>query len=236
TWEAPWSCRRSSSRRLPLPATCTAGSRRGSPPATATCSAITGRGSTWWSGRPWPADGASSSPATTSSSFRCCAGRYSLSWMRRRRRTFVPLLGCLLAAAGCVTRTTRAGRAAAPAATAVGTPDRIDRLVRQALALDAAGDRTADTLYAPEAQVVANARARFAAPRFAGVGSGGKITVAAATVTLEGRFAWAMVDYRWTSSQQNVAEAGRATFICEEKPKGWKIVHVHSSQLLPWDR
>jgi len=45
-----------------------------------------------------------------------------------------------------------------------------------------------------------------------------------------------MVDYRWTSSQQNVAEAGRATFICEEKPKGWKIVHVHSSQVLPWDR
>jgi len=83
---------------------------------------------------------------------------------------------------------------------------------------------------------VANARVRFAAPRFAGVGHGGRITVAAATVTLEGRFAWVMVDYRWTSSQQNVAEAGRATFICEEKPKGWKIVHVHSSQLLPWDR
>ena len=109
-------------------------------------------------------------------------------------------------------------------------------IARQALALDAAGDRAADTLYAPDALVVANARVRFAAPRFAGVGHGGRITVAAATVTLEGRFAWVMVDYRWTSSQQNVAEAGRATFICEEKPKGWKIVHVHSSQLLPWDR
>ena len=154
--------------------------------------------------------------------------------MRRRRRTFVPLLGCLLAAAGCVTRTTRAGRVAAPAATAVGTPDRIDRLVRQALVLDAAGDRTADTLYAPEALVVANARARFAAPRFAGVGSGGKITVAAATVTLEGRFAWAMVDYRWVNLPQ--AEAGRATFICEQKAGAWKIIHAHSSQLLPWDR
>ena len=27
-----------------------------------------------------------------------------------------------------------------------------------------------------------------------------------------------------------------ATFICEQKPRGWRIVHVHSSQLLPWDR
>src|SRR5437870_2636732 len=91
-------------------------------------------------------------------------------------------------------------------------------IARQALALDAAGDRAADTLYAPDALVVANARVRFTAPRFAGVGHGGRITVAAATVTLEGRFAWVMVDYRWTSSQQNVAEAGRATFICEAKP------------------
>ena len=52
--------------------------------------------------------------------------------------------------------------------------------------------------------------------------------MAAATVTLEGRFAWAMVDYRWVNLPQNQAEAGRATFICEEKPGGWRIIHVHS--------
>ena len=143
------------------------------------------------------------------------------------------LLWCLLAATACVTRTTRPGRTATPAA---GTPDRVDALVRQALTLDGASDRAADTLYAPEAVVVANARVRFATPRFAGVGYGGRITVAAATVTLQGRLAWAMVDYRWLNPTQNQAEAGRATFICEEKPAGWKIVHAHSSQLLPWDR
>ena len=137
--------------------------------------------------------------------------------------------------AACVTHTRRVGVPGAQAV-AAGLPDQMQAIARQALALDAAGERTADTLYAPDALVVANARVRFAAPRFAGVGHGGRITVAGATVTLEGRFAWVMVDYRWTSSQQNVAEAGRATFICEEKPKGWKIVHVHSSQLLPWDR
>ena len=144
------------------------------------------------------------------------------------------LLWCALAAAACVTQTTRPGRTPVPAA--AGTPDRIDALVRQALTLDGASDRAADTLYAPEAVVVANARVRFATPRFAGVGYGGRITVAAATVTLQGRLAWAMVDYRWLNPTQNQAEAGRATFICEEKPGGWKIVHAHSSQLLPWDR
>jgi len=120
--------------------------------------------------------------------------------------------------------------------TAVGTPDRIDAIVRQALALDAAADRAADTLYAPDALVVANARARLVAPRFAGVGYGGRVTVVAVTVTLEGRFAWVLLDYRWYNLAQNQAEAGRATFVCAQTAAGWKIVHAHSSQLLPWDR
>jgi ketosteroid isomerase-like protein len=45
-----------------------------------------------------------------------------------------------------------------------------------------------------------------------------------------------LVDYRWINSERNQAETGRATFVCEQKPKGWRIVHVHSSQILPWDR
>ena len=83
---------------------------------------------------------------------------------------------------------------------------------------------------------MANGRVRLAAPRFAGIGYGGRITVATATTTLEGRFAWVMLDYRWINSQQNQAEAGRATLVCAEQSGGWKIVHAHSSQLLPWDR
>jgi hypothetical protein len=131
-----------------------------------------------------------------------------------------------------------------PAVTpAAGTPDDIQALVRQALLLDAAGDRAADTLYSADAIVVGNARVRLAAPRFAGVSYGGRITIAAATVTVEGRFAWVMVDYRWVSGGTTAAraEAGRATFICERRlgetaGSSWKIVHAHSSQLLPWDR
>src|SRR5439155_6819445 len=38
------------------------------------------------------------------------------------------------------------------------------------------------------------ALARLATSRFAGIGYGGRVTVAAAQVTLEGRFAWVLVD------------------------------------------
>jgi len=120
--------------------------------------------------------------------------------------------------------------------TALGTTGQIDELARLALTLDAAGDRAADTLYASDALVVANARIRVSTPRFAGISYGGRVTIATASVTLEGPFAWVMVDYRWFNLQQNQAESGRATFICQNRGAGWKIVHVHSSQLLPWDR
>ena len=145
------------------------------------------------------------------------------------------LLVAVVLAAGCVTRTRRLAPAGGTV-TALGTTDLVEGMARQALILDAAGARAADTLYAPDALVVANARVRLAAPRFAGVAYGGRVTVAAAAATLEGRFAWVVVDYRWISSQGNQAEAGRATFLCEQRATGWRIVHVHSSQLLPWDR
>jgi hypothetical protein len=145
------------------------------------------------------------------------------------------LLVAGLLAAGCVSRTRRLTPTGG-GVTALGTPELVQDMARQALILDAAGARAADTLYAPEALVVANARVRFAAPRFAGVGYGGRITIAGAAATLEGRFAWVVVDYRWVNAQGNQAEAGRATFLCEQRSNGWRIVHVHSSQLLPWDR
>lgn len=132
----------------------------------------------------------------------------------------------------CVSRT----RTATPRqAAAVGTPDEVQTLVRLALALDASGDRGADTLYTQDALVVGNARVRLAAPRFAGVSLGGQVTVTAATVTLEGRFAWVLVDYRWVNQADRRADAGRATLICERRGSSWKIVHAHSSQPLPWE-
>jgi len=82
---------------------------------------------------------------------------------------------------------------------------------------------------------VGNARMRLAAPRFAGIGSGGRVTITAANATVSGGLAWVLVDYRWISSTEQRAEVGRATVICERRGSGWKIVHAHSSQPLPWD-
>jgi ketosteroid isomerase-like protein len=45
-----------------------------------------------------------------------------------------------------------------------------------------------------------------------------------------------MVDYRWLNVETRQAEAGRATLVLEQRPGAWRIVHAHSSQLLPWDR
>jgi SnoaL-like protein len=141
-----------------------------------------------------------------------------------------------LAMAGCATsRQTVPPRLGSAQPATIRVTEGVQDLVQRAIVLDAAGDAAADSLYAPEAMVVANARVRLGVPRFAGVGYGGKVTIAAATVTLEGRFAWVLVDYRWANQERNQAEAGRATFVCEAGPNGWKIVHVHSSQLLPWD-
>ena len=117
-----------------------------------------------------------------------------------------------------------------------GTTVEVDALVRAALTLDAAAARAADTLYGPEAVVLANARQRFAAPRFAGVSYGGRVTLGSASVTVEGRWAWAVIEYRWIGSQRSQVEVGRATIVCARQPGGWRIVHVHSSQPLPWDR
>jgi len=140
------------------------------------------------------------------------------------------LFGVMVLAA-CVSRTvTPRGAEAAP------TPDQIEALARLAVSLDDKGDASADSLFAPDAVVVANARVRSGAPRLAGVSSGGRVTVTAATVTLEGRFAWVLLDYRWINAAQRLAEAGRATFVFERRERGWKIVHLHSSQELPWER
>src|SRR2546427_12972302 len=97
--------------------------------------------------------------------------------------------------AACVTHTRRVGVPGAQPV-AAGLPDQMQAIARPALALHAAGDRAADTLYAPDALVVANARVRFAAPRVAGGGYGGRRTAPAAAVGPAGRRVWGVVDYR----------------------------------------
>ena len=150
------------------------------------------------------------------------------------RRVAAGLLAVALAA--CTTRTVKQSSELRTTAVGAGTDD-VQNVVRLALTLDAAADRKADTLYAPDAVVVGNARMRLAAPRFAGVGGAGtgRVTISAANATVSGGSAWVLVDYRWISSTEQRAEVGRATVICERRGSSWKIVHAHSSQPLPWD-
>src|SRR2546430_7052943 len=132
-----------------------------------------------------------------------------------------PRRALLLAAAlgaACVTRTRRLAPSGATAA-AVGTPDMVQEMARQALLLDAKGDRAADTLYAPEALAVANARVRLGTPRFAGIGYGGPGTGAAAGATPGGRFPCVLAGYRWTNASRVQAEPVRRSSRCRAIPK-----------------
>lgn len=138
----------------------------------------------------------------------------------------------VLAAGACVTRTSPARVAVAGAATASA----VDAVVRAALEADAAGAPGADTLYTVDATVVANARMRLRPPRLAGVSYGGRIVVAASNTITEGRFAFVSLDYRWVNVEADNTTAGRATFVCRLEEGRWKILHVHSSQPLPWER
>ena len=152
--------------------------------------------------------------------------------MRLRTRAVI----VMVLISGCVTRTVKQGQPVEVAGN--GRPGDAEAVVRLAIALDATGDRSADTLYTPEAIVIRNARGRLAAPRFAGITSttgAGRVTITAATANVEGRFAWVLVDYSWLNPTERGEEAGRATFICERRGENWKIAHAHSSQPLPWE-
>lgn len=142
-------------------------------------------------------------------------------------------LAAVLVLTACMSRTVRPREIT----TTGGGTDEVQALVRLALTLDAAGDARADTLYTSDALVVTNSRVRLAAPRFAGIHSAGagRVTITAANATVEGRLAWVLVDYGWVNPAERRAEVGRATFICERRGDGWKIVHAHSSQPLPWE-
>lgn len=137
-----------------------------------------------------------------------------------------------LALSACVTQRTST---IVPALSGPGTSDAVEEVVRTALRADAAGDPSADTLYTPGALIIANARVRLRTPRLAGVGYGGRISIASVSATMEGRLAWVLLDYRWVNVEANNTATGRATVVCQLVEGRWRIVHLHSSQPLPWE-
>lgn len=89
----------------------------------------------------------------------------------------------------------------------------------------------ADSLYSPSSTVVANGSLRLSTPRLAGVQPGGSAAITTSEVSVRGGVAWAMVEYRWFSTELNQVRVGRATVVLMPKRggRGWWIVHAHSS-------
>lgn len=90
---------------------------------------------------------------------------------------------------------------------------------------------TADSLWDPEATIVANGSARYAPPRFAGIDAGGEIAITSSRLEVRQSLVWVYFDYRWISVTEGIAREGKATALLTPRPEGagWRIVHLHSS-------
>ena len=94
------------------------------------------------------------------------------------------------------------------------------------------GTAQSDTLFAADAEVIADGHRRSGSPRFAGVGERGRVVVGSTRVDLVGEFAWAVLRYQWLSADENIINAGQATLVLVRQPgtRSWRVVHAHSSQ------
>jgi hypothetical protein len=107
---------------------------------------------------------------------------------------------------------------------------RVSAILEAAVTGDPKGP-DADSLYSPASTVVANGELRLSTPRFAGVQPGGSAAITTSELSVREGFAWAMVQYRWFSTEQNQVRVGRATVVLTPRRggQGWWIVHAHSS-------
>jgi len=130
--------------------------------------------------------------------------------------------------------TTGCGGRAAPVPPLVAPPaaELLAELASAALLADARLEQD-DHLYAEEVEIIADGRRRSAAPRFAGIEPGGQVVVGSTRVDLRGGCAWALVEYHWLGTGENVIREGRATLVFARTADGqrWLVTHAHSSQI-----
>jgi hypothetical protein len=107
----------------------------------------------------------------------------------------------------------------------------ISAVIAAALQADSQLSTTADSLWAPDATVVANGVLRDQPPRFAGVAPGGEVAITTSRLEVRQSLVWVYLEYRWLSMKDGAARAGRATVLLTRKTddSGWRIVHLHSS-------
>ena len=90
---------------------------------------------------------------------------------------------------------------------------------------------SADSLWAPDATVIANGELRTAPPRFAGIEAGGEVAVSSSRLEVRQSLVWVYLEYRWLSMTGGLARVGKATVLLTPRAdgSGWRIVHAHSS-------
>ncbi len=133
----------------------------------------------------------------------------------------------LLGLAGC-TASAPPGRVA-PLVIDPDAETAVSAVVEGAVGADPLGP-AADTLYAPNAIVVADGGARPRAPRLAGIQPDGEAAVTTSQVSVRDGFAWAVAEYRWMNTDRNQVRVGRATMLlAPRRDGGWWIIHAHSS-------
>jgi hypothetical protein len=122
------------------------------------------------------------------------------------------------------------GSGPAPRLSSPDAEQEVSSLLEAAVTGDTRGTAT-DSLYSPAATVIANGNLRLSTPRLAGVQLGGSAAVTTSEVSVREGTAWALVEYRWFSTEQNQVHQGRATFVFAPRKSGhgWWIVHAHSS-------
>jgi hypothetical protein len=118
-----------------------------------------------------------------------------------------------------------------PGAPDTQAADVVTDLMTEALRADARMER-ADTLYDPSAVIVADGERRSGVPRYAGVTPNGQVVVGSSQVEVSRSFAWAYLEYRWLSPDQNLARVARLTVLLVPNRAGtYKILQAHSSSV-----
>jgi len=103
--------------------------------------------------------------------------------------------------------------------------------MQAAFEADARGER-ADSLWAPDATVIADGALRDEPPRFAGIGSGGAVAITQSRLDLRQGVAWLYLEYRWSELKAGAFSEGRATVVLTTGGDDrWRIVHAHSSSV-----
>ncbi len=153
-----------------------------------------------------------------------------MRWTARARRVCLGAATALAACAAPPHSTPSTQPAPAEADDRLALADAASDVITAALEADARLER-ADSLYSPAAQSIADGHYRTEPPRFAGLEAGGSLAVGSMQVVVRDSLVWAVVEYRWFSTRNDVARQALATVILSPPhgASGWKIVHTHSS-------